>query len=161
MPPMPRSKKFPVSHRIFLLPTRRFTAARQNISFTRTLPVPRWTFPVSNQNICYLPKHFSASHCKKRLAVFPSPAGMSVTKLSLAGKYFFHSAPRTFLLPTRTFPGILEHFLSPRSKKISFHWIFLLPTRRFTAAHQNISFTRTLPVPPQRISCSKTFQSPT
>jgi hypothetical protein len=24
-------------------------------------------------------------HCKKRLAVFPSPAGMSLTKLSLAG----------------------------------------------------------------------------
>ncbi len=26
-------------------------------------------------------------HCKKRLAVFPSPAGMSLTKLSLAGNY--------------------------------------------------------------------------
>ncbi len=25
-------------------------------------------------------------HCKKELAVFPSPAGMSLTKLSLAGK---------------------------------------------------------------------------
>jgi hypothetical protein len=25
-------------------------------------------------------------HCKKRLTVFPSPAGMSLTKLSLAGK---------------------------------------------------------------------------
>jgi hypothetical protein len=25
-------------------------------------------------------------HCKKRLAVFPSPAGMSLTKLSLARK---------------------------------------------------------------------------
>ncbi len=24
-------------------------------------------------------------HCKKRLAVFPSPAGMSLTELSLAG----------------------------------------------------------------------------
>jgi hypothetical protein len=24
-------------------------------------------------------------HCKKRLAIFPSPAGMSLTKLSLAG----------------------------------------------------------------------------
>jgi len=24
-------------------------------------------------------------HCKKRLAVFPSPAGLSLTKLSLAG----------------------------------------------------------------------------
>ena len=31
-------------------------------------------------------------HCKKRLAIFPSPAGMSLTKLSLAGKsltFFF------------------------------------------------------------------------
>jgi hypothetical protein len=27
-------------------------------------------------------------HCKKRLAVFLSPAGMSLTKLSLAGKYY-------------------------------------------------------------------------
>jgi hypothetical protein len=25
-------------------------------------------------------------HCKKELAIFPSPAGMSLTKLSLAGK---------------------------------------------------------------------------
>jgi hypothetical protein len=24
-------------------------------------------------------------HCKKRLTIFPSPAGMSLTKLSLAG----------------------------------------------------------------------------
>jgi hypothetical protein len=24
-------------------------------------------------------------HCKKRVAIFPSPAGMSLTKLSLAG----------------------------------------------------------------------------
>jgi hypothetical protein len=27
-------------------------------------------------------------HCKKELAVFPSPAGMSLTKLSLGGKNF-------------------------------------------------------------------------
>jgi hypothetical protein len=26
-------------------------------------------------------------HCKRRLAIFPSPAGMSLTKLSLAGNY--------------------------------------------------------------------------
>jgi hypothetical protein len=34
------------------------------------------------------------SHCKKRLAIFPSPAGMSLTKLSLAEKSlsFFYSA---------------------------------------------------------------------
>jgi hypothetical protein len=28
---------------------------------------------------------FTKTHCKKRLAIFPSPAGMSLTKLSLAG----------------------------------------------------------------------------
>ncbi len=28
---------------------------------------------------------FVTLHCKKRLVVFPSPAGMSLTKLSLAG----------------------------------------------------------------------------
>ena len=28
-----------------------------------------------------------AIHCKKRLALFPFPAGMSLTKLSLAGNY--------------------------------------------------------------------------
>jgi hypothetical protein len=27
-------------------------------------------------------------HCKKMLAIFPSPAGMSLTKLSQAGNYF-------------------------------------------------------------------------
>jgi hypothetical protein len=32
-------------------------------------------------------------HCKKRLAVFLSPAGMSLTKLSVAGKYFNYSRP--------------------------------------------------------------------
>jgi hypothetical protein len=30
-------------------------------------------------------KLYIGLHCKKRLAVFPSPAGMSLTKLSLAG----------------------------------------------------------------------------
>jgi len=35
----------------------------------------------------------SLIHCKKRLAVFPPPAGMSLTKLSLAGKYFNYSRP--------------------------------------------------------------------
>jgi len=29
--------------------------------------------------------NFTNLYCKKRLAVFPSPAGMSITKLSLAG----------------------------------------------------------------------------
>jgi hypothetical protein len=30
-------------------------------------------------------QHKYLVHCKKRLAIFPSPAGMSLTKLSLAG----------------------------------------------------------------------------
>jgi hypothetical protein len=30
----------------------------------------------------------SALHCKKRLSIFPSPAGMSLTKLSLTAKLF-------------------------------------------------------------------------
>jgi hypothetical protein len=29
---------------------------------------------------------FTKTHCKKRFAIFPSPAGMSLTKLSLAEK---------------------------------------------------------------------------
>jgi hypothetical protein len=32
---------------------------------------------------------YSMLHCKKRLMIFPSSAGMSQTKLSLAGKKFF------------------------------------------------------------------------
>ena len=32
-------------------------------------------------------KMCAALHCNKRLAIFPSPAGMSLTKLSLAGNY--------------------------------------------------------------------------
>ncbi len=31
-------------------------------------------------------RHYQTVHCKKRFLVFPSPAGMSLTKLSLAGK---------------------------------------------------------------------------
>ncbi len=33
------------------------------------------------------------THCKKELAIFPSPAGMSLTKLSLAGKKLHYSRP--------------------------------------------------------------------
>jgi hypothetical protein len=36
-------------------------------------------------------------HCKKGLAVFPSPAGMSLTKLSLGGKNLY----KTSLFPPR------------------------------------------------------------
>jgi hypothetical protein len=32
-------------------------------------------------------------HCKKELAIFPSPAGMSLTKLSLGGKKRNFSSP--------------------------------------------------------------------
>ncbi len=32
-------------------------------------------------------------HCKKELAIFPSPAGMSLTKLSLSGKKLNYSCP--------------------------------------------------------------------
>ncbi len=32
-------------------------------------------------------------HCKKELAIFPSPAGMSLIKLSLGGKKLNYSRP--------------------------------------------------------------------
>jgi hypothetical protein len=32
-------------------------------------------------------------HCKKELAIFPSPVGMSLTKLSLGGKKLNYSRP--------------------------------------------------------------------
>ncbi len=32
-------------------------------------------------------------HCKKEVAIFPSPAGMSMTKLSLGGKKLNYSRP--------------------------------------------------------------------
>jgi hypothetical protein len=34
-----------------------------------------------------MPPSIKTVHCKKRLAAFPYPAGMSLTKLSLAGNY--------------------------------------------------------------------------
>jgi hypothetical protein len=37
-----------------------------------------------------------ALHCKKRLSIFPSTAGMSLTKLSLAGKYLTIPGQREF-----------------------------------------------------------------
>ncbi len=36
---------------------------------------------------------FLTIHCKKELAIFPSPAGMSLTKLSLVGKKLNYSRP--------------------------------------------------------------------
>jgi hypothetical protein len=37
-------------------------------------------------------------HCKKELAIFPSPAGMSLTKLSLGGKKTKLFPPRKSLI---------------------------------------------------------------
>ncbi len=36
--------------------------------------------------ICFLSLEKPILHCKKRLSIFPTPAGMSLTKLSLDGK---------------------------------------------------------------------------
>jgi hypothetical protein len=35
----------------------------------------------------------AAQHCKKRFAIFPSPAGMSITELSLAGNNLIIPVP--------------------------------------------------------------------
>jgi hypothetical protein len=41
-------------------------------------------------------------HCKKRLSFFPSPAGMSLTKLSLAGNNLINNSPgRVWLVTSR------------------------------------------------------------
>ncbi len=39
----------------------------------------------TDQKLCQRALQLAFLHCKKRLAVFPSPAGMSLTKLSLGG----------------------------------------------------------------------------
>jgi len=39
----------------------------------------------SFKNVGFIP-FFQRLHCKKWLSIFPSPAGMSLTKISLAGK---------------------------------------------------------------------------
>ncbi len=53
------------------------------------LKIPKLSKYVRRSKGRWRPVHFvqdiEAIHCKKRLAVFPSPAGMSLTKLSLAG----------------------------------------------------------------------------
>ncbi len=48
-----------------------------------------------NSNATTPPKHcrLDLLHCKKVLAVLPSPAGMSLTKLSLGGKKLNYSRP--------------------------------------------------------------------
>jgi hypothetical protein len=40
--------------------------------------------PVSGNSSCWT--NAVSLHCKKRFATFPSPVGMSLTKLSLGGK---------------------------------------------------------------------------
>ncbi len=54
--------------------------------------VPGWSHPYRINNFIFYAINQPANpirpilHCKKRLAIFPSPAGMSLTKLSLGGK---------------------------------------------------------------------------
>jgi hypothetical protein len=45
----------------------------------------RWCRRKKRINIYLGQLHFVMIHCKKRLAIFPSSAGMSLTKLYLAG----------------------------------------------------------------------------
>jgi len=51
----------------------------------------KWKWTRWNQNFFQIIIHL---HCKKGLTVFPSPAGMSLTKLSLAGNNLPSSSPR-------------------------------------------------------------------
>jgi hypothetical protein len=44
-----------------------------------------WMKP--EEELLAFPRFLPYLHCKKRLAVLPSPAGMSHTKLSLIGNY--------------------------------------------------------------------------
>jgi hypothetical protein len=48
-----------------------------------------------NYYFCKFSTHlfFRVTHCKKELAVFPSPAGMSLIKLFLGGNNLFFSRP--------------------------------------------------------------------
>jgi hypothetical protein len=41
----------------------------------------------------------SDPHCKKRLIIIPSPAGMSLTKLSLAGNNYTLSGRELLIIP--------------------------------------------------------------
>jgi hypothetical protein len=51
-----------------------------------------------NDRLCKSPVFFTHTniHCKKRFAVFPSPSGMSQTKLSLAGNNYIIPGQRLF-----------------------------------------------------------------
>jgi hypothetical protein len=48
-------------------------------------------FNPSTANVCIMNE--IGPHCKKELAIFPSLAGMSLTKLSLGGKKLNYSRP--------------------------------------------------------------------
>jgi hypothetical protein len=54
-------------------------------------PIARPFPPPPSHN--HFPPLFIPVHCKKELAIFPSPAGMSLTKLSLGGKKLNFSRP--------------------------------------------------------------------
>jgi hypothetical protein len=62
--------------------------------FQNTVLAPT-PFPPSE---CVLPltKGWGVLHCKKRIAAFPSPAGMSLTKLSLARNNLIHTGQGEF-----------------------------------------------------------------
>ncbi len=66
-------------------------------------------------------------HCKKRLAIFPSPAGVSITKLSLGGKFFTVLGAKSFLFYEELFP-MFKHTL----QTISY---FCFPNRDFANPH--------------------------
>ncbi len=62
-------------------------------------------------------------HCKKELAIFPSPAGMSLTKLSLGGKKLNYSRPgRVWSVTSRLGTG----------KRLTLFYSVLLATRDFS-----------------------------
>jgi hypothetical protein len=53
----------------------------------------RWCITVTQLPCNTLALLWNGVHCKKELAIFPSPAGMSLTKLSLGGKKLNFSRP--------------------------------------------------------------------
>jgi hypothetical protein len=61
-----------------------------------------WTIPLINVDIVLHLKNVGRGrmhvHCKKRLATFPSPAGMSLTILSLGGSVIKFFPPRESLV---------------------------------------------------------------
>jgi hypothetical protein len=64
-------------------------------------------------------------HCKKRLAIFPSPAGMSLTKLTLRGIINYSLAGRVWL---GTEKKSLTFFLQCRRQMYTLHAIYDIGT---------------------------------